>query len=190
MNPITAITRTGLGASAAAVALLGASPAMAQPSNLDPAAITAAARYALPIAFDSFVTSCSANLAPGGYALSNSDRLMVKFSEGSDENWPAAKQAMIAMASEGDDADGMAAIFDVMGDEELRPFVDALVGGLISGEIKADDCEIIERGLEILDPLPADNLAQVVGLFFELGANDEEEGEEEEFEEYDEEAAE
>lgn len=158
------------------IALLGAAPVSAQPSGLDPETVTAASRYALPIAFDSFVTRCSAELDPAGFTLSNSDAIMAKFSEGNDDAWPQAKQALMGLASEGGDAGPMAAIFDTMDDEDLRPFVDGLVGGLVAQEIKTENCETIERGLEILDPLPADNFAQLIGLFFELG-NDEPEGE-------------
>lgn len=161
--------------SLAAAATLSASHATAQPSNLDPAAVAAASRYALPIAFDSFVTRCSASLDQGGYALRNSDRLMAKFSDGMDDAWPAAKDAMIMMASGDEDAREMTAVVAMLGDDELRPFVDGLVGGLIGQEIKTDDCEVIERGLEILDPLPADNIAQMVGLIVELGAREDEE---------------
>ncbi|AWW74795.1 hypothetical protein CD351_10205 [Erythrobacter sp. KY5] len=158
-----------------AFATISAAPAAAQPSDLDPAAVAAASRYALPIAFDSFVTKCSTSLDRRGYALSNSERLMAKFSDGIDEAWPAAKDAMILMASGNADTREMTAVFAMLGDDELRPFVDGLVGGLIGQEIKTDDCEVIERGLEILDPLPAENIAQMVGLIVELGARDEEE---------------
>ncbi len=179
MKRFITATKASTAAILATAALIGNTPAHAQPSDLDPAVVTAAARYALPVAFDSFLTSCSAELDPAGYAVTNADNLMAKFSDGTDEAWPVAKQAIIAMASEGEDAEEMAAIFDMMGDEELRPFVDALAGSLISQEIKPDDCEFIERALEVLDPLPADNFAEMVGLFFELGAREDDESEDE-----------
>ena len=72
-------------------------------------------------------------------------------------------------------------LFEVMGDAELRPFVNSLIGNLVAQEIKTDDCLAVERGLEILDPLPADNVAQLIGFLVEMGqrGDDEEDGEEE-----------
>lgn len=159
------------GAIVVSTALLGATPAMAQPDELDPVAVAAAARYALPIAFDGFLRRCSTNLLPDGYAKSNATMLRAKFADGSDEAWPAAKAAMMQMTAE--DAGDMSAMFEMMGDDALRPFVDGLVEGMVSQEIKSDDCESIERGLEILDPLPADNIAALLGFVVEMGQKEE-----------------
>jgi hypothetical protein len=56
----------------------------------------------------------------------------------------------------------MAAMIESMPEDALRPFVDALVGQMIAEEIKGDTCNKIERGAELLSPLPADNIG---GLF-------------------------
>ncbi|MHA7818370.1 MAG: hypothetical protein ACX930_01855 [Erythrobacter sp.] len=150
----------------ASMAVLGATPAFAQPDDLDPVAVAAAARYALPIAFDGFMRRCSASLLPDGYAKSNAGMIRAKFADGSDAAWPAAKAAMIQMsAAEGGE---MSAMVEMMGDDALRPFVDGLVEGMVSQEIKPDDCESIERGLEILEPLPADNIAALLGFVVEM----------------------
>ena len=164
------ITSKVFGAALMSAALLGTTPAAAQPNELDPVAVAAAARYALPIAFDGFMRRCSANLLPDGYAKSNASQLRAKFADGSDAAWPAAKAAMLQMTAE--DTGDMAAMFEMMGDDALRPFVDGLVEGMVSEEIKPDQCSDIERGLEILDPLPADNLAAMVGFFVEMGQKD------------------
>ena len=162
---------TFLATAMAAGAMLFASPASAQADRLDPAAVTAAARYALPVAFDGFLQRCSSNLAPSGFAIRNASDIRAKFSEGSAQAWPAAKAAMLQLASE--EAGDMTAILGGLNDDDLRPFVDGLVQGLVSQEIKLDDCSDIERGLEILDPLPAENTAALIGFFFELGAREE-----------------
>lgn len=169
-------TVTTASATLAIVGLMASGPVLAQPRDLDPTQVSAATRYALPLAFDGYVARCSGELDPAGYSLSNAARLRVKFAEDQDEAWPAAKQTLIALASEGDGAD-MAGIFDLMGDAELRPFVDALVGSMLSQEIKLKDCGDIDRGLEILDPLPAENLADLVGFLFEMGHRGDEDAE-------------
>jgi hypothetical protein len=48
-----------------------------------------------------------------------------------------------------------------------------MVKNLVAEQLRSQDCGDIERGLEILDPLPADNMAQMVGFFFEIGAREE-----------------
>jgi hypothetical protein len=53
-------------------------------------------------------------------------------------------------------------------EESLRPFVDGLVGQMIAGEIKPDSCGKIERGLELLAPLPPENVAGLFAFIAEL----------------------
>ena len=165
----------------AAAGMATSSPALAQDGDLDPAAVEAAARYALPYAFNAFVVRCGDELYGSTYALNNSDRLYAKFIEGNDEHWPLAKEALIQIV-EGDGEESLGPIFEVMGDAELRPFVNSLIGNLVAQEIKTDDCLAVERGLEILDPLPADNVAQLIGFLVEMGqrGDDEEDNGEEE----------
>jgi len=55
-----------------------------------------------------------------------------------------------------------------MPEKQLRPFVDGLVTQMIAGEIKPKTCGKIERGLELLSPLPVDNTAQLMTFVAEL----------------------
>lgn len=153
----------------ASLGLLAAAPLAAQPADLDPQTVSAAARYALPLAFDGFLTTCSAELDENGYALSNEGRLTAKFSDGVDAAWPQAKTALMQLG--GDQGDGMSDLIGMLDDEQLRPFVDGIIETMVAGEIKVKDCANIERGLEILDPLPADNVAELVGFLFEMGVD-------------------
>ncbi len=142
-------------------------PAAAQPMDeLDPEGVTAATRFALPALLTSVVQVCANELDPAGYLLSNSARLHTKFSEGSDEAWPTAKQLVIAMASEDDDSTD--AILEAMPDEALKPFVLAVLQGLLTEELKPSQCSDVERGLELLDPMPADNIAGTIGFIIEM----------------------
>ena len=168
MNRISKLATLGL----ASAALVVGSPAQAQVSDLDPAEVSAATRYALPHAFDGFMTSCFDSLAPDGYAVTNADRLRVKFADGAEASWPGAKDLMMSMARE--EAGEMSTLLEMMEDDDLRPFVDGLITSLVASEIPTDDCEMIERGLEILDPMPADNVAMMVGFIIELGISMEE----------------
>ena len=159
-----------IGAALAGLALGVSAPAAAQAEDLDPAMVAAASRYALPVAFEGYLSACNTKLARDGYINTNSSRIHAKFAEGSDAAWPSAKAAMLQMASK--EAGDMTAMFEMMGDEALRPFVDGLIASMVSSEIKTENCADIERGLEILDPLPADNVAELIGFFVELAERD------------------
>ena len=170
MKRITKLAATAL----ASATMFAATPVTAQPSDLDPAAVAAAVRYSLPMAFDGYMTRCFDSLAPDGYAITNADALRAKFADGNEASWPGAKALMMDMARE--EAGDMTAVFELMDDDDLRPFVDGLITNMAASEIREQDCETIERGLEIFDPLPADNLAMMVGFIVELGiAMDQEE---------------
>lgn len=156
----------------ACAGLIAGSPAQAQMSDLDPAAVSAATRYALPHAFDGYMSRCFDSLSGDGYAITNADALRAKFADGAAAAWPGAKALMMDMARE--EAGEMSALLEMMDDDDLRPFVDGLITSMVASEIPPEDCEMIERGLEILDPLPADNVAMMVGFIIELGISMEE----------------
>lgn len=160
--------KSTVGVACAAVAVFAASPALAQSAepDLDPAAVAAATRYALPLAFEGYMRRCFDTLGADSYAVINADRLRVKFNDGAEEAWPGAKVLMIETARR--EASDLSAVFDMMGDEELRPFVDSLVENLAEQEVRLEDCEKIDRGLEIFDPMPADNVAAMIGFLVEV----------------------
>ena len=93
--------------------------------------------------------------------------LAAKFAEGADAHWLEAKSALLALGAD----DGMdPAMIAGMPDEALKPFVVAFVQQMAATEIKPDQCQDIERGLELIDPLPADNVAGLVAFAVEMGA--------------------
>ena len=145
-------------------------PVNAQPRDLDPEAVAAATRYALPLAFDGYRTACAAEISSDGYVAQNSERLAAKFEEGSEQAWPAAKNLLVSMAAE--DGGDMVAFFGAMPDETLKPFVDGIIEVMIAQEIKTENCSDIERGLELLDPMPVENMAGLIGFFIDMDNRD------------------
>ena len=55
-----------------------------------------------------------------------------------------------------------------MPDDALKPFVTALLQQMVATEIKPAQCVDVERGLELIDPLPADNIAGLIGFMVEM----------------------
>lgn len=144
-----------------------ANPAYAQEPELDPAAVAAATRFSLPLVFDGYLRRCSSVLEEDGYSLSNAPRLREKFADGAELAWPEARELMLKLAEE--EQEGTSEVLDLLDDATLQTLVTGIVGTLAENEIRLQDCDSIERGLEILDPLPADNLGALVGFIVELG---------------------
>ena len=151
-----------------AIALALPSTALAE-TNIgdDPAAIASAARYAMPHLVSGVRETCSPVLSPDGYLMRNGDALVAKFSQGSDAAWPAAKSFLIETMAKDED-DESARYISLLPDESLKPFVDGILVALVTKEIKQEQCHDVERGLELLDPLPAENVSGLIGFMVEM----------------------
>lgn len=148
--------------------MLLAAPAQAQPEP-GGTGIQSAVRYGLPALFAGFRATCSAELADDGYVARNADRLAAKFAQGADAHWPAARETLFMLGQdEGMDRE----MLREMPDDALKPFVTALLQQMVATEVKPAQCPDIERGLELIDPLPADNIAGVIGFMVEMAEHD------------------
>lgn len=122
--------------------------------------------YAMPIAFDAARTTCGTRLDSNGFMARKGETFIGQFRARQNTAWPGAFRLIKTfMASgEGDAASGkeMNDMIAALPEASLRPFVDGLVGQMIAEQIKPDSCGKIERGLELLSPLPTENVG---GLF-------------------------
>lgn len=123
--------------------------------------------YAMPIAFDASRSACANRLSQRGFMATRGKEFVAKFRARQDAAWPGAfRMLQTFMARDADSASAsgmdMNAMLATMPQDALRPFVDAFVGQMIAQEIKGDSCNKIERGVELLSPLPVDNVG---GLF-------------------------
>lgn len=150
-----------------AASLLFAAPASAQSEDeIDPAAVSAAVRYALPLAFEGYMTACFETLDAGGFVTMNAPALRAKFTDGAEASWPGAREFMVQVAQEEGAFEGTV---EEISDDELRAALDPLIETMAATEIKPEYCSDIETALEIMDPLPADNLAAMFGFMMDLG---------------------
>ena len=156
----------------APLAAMAAAPLSAQ-ADPTPEQVEAATRYALPHLFEGFRATCADTLSADGYLASEGDRLQTKFSDGADVYWPQAKTAMINLASQrSGEASSELDMFASLPDESLQPLVDGLVFAIVATELKTEQCGDVERGLALLDPLPVENFAGLIGFMFEMVQND------------------
>lgn len=144
-----------------------------QQACVAPADMADAVVYAMPIAFDAARNACTNRLARDGFMATGGDAYIAPFRAGQDQAWAGAFRFLKTfMAKDGAEQGGssadMSAIIETMPEDALRPFVDALVGQMIAAEIKGDSCTKIERGLELLSPLPTDNVGGLVAFVAQL----------------------
>ena len=127
--------------------------------------------YAMPLAFDATRTACANRLDRSGFIATRGDAYIADFRAGQNRAWPGALRLLKTfMEKPGDstpEAD-MSAIIANLPDDALRPFVDALVGQMIAKEIKGDSCGKIERVLELVSPLPTENVGGLVAFIAEV----------------------
>ncbi|WP_324075748.1 MAG: hypothetical protein RSE14_02930 [Erythrobacter sp.] len=158
----------------AVLALATATTAQAQQQACVQAAdLGDAVLYAMPLAYDAVSTTCGKQLKSDGFLARDKGRFIQSFRAKQDAAWPGAflllKTFMASdKAAEGGKDDGMAAMIAALPESSLRPFVDGLVGQMIAGEIKPDSCDKIERGMELLSPLPPENIAGLLAFVAEL----------------------
>lgn len=151
----------------ALAALASAQAAQAQQQPCVAAAdLSDAVVYTMPIAFDAARNACANRLTREGFMANGGEQFIADFRSRQNASWPGAFRLLkVFMADESRagaaDMD-MTAMIAALPEDSLRPFVDGMVGQMIAQEIKGDSCAKIERGLELISPLPTDNVG---GLF-------------------------
>ncbi|MCP9223264.1 hypothetical protein MKP08_10930 [Erythrobacter sp. LQ02-29] len=158
------------------LAVAGTGAAQAQdagdaPVELDPAQVSSAVRYAMPLALDGLYASCASSLPPKAYLLLHRDGLKTRFTKASEGTWSQARGLIMQLMDKkgGEDLSFM----KNMPDDAMKPFVDAMVTQLVAEEIEPAQCVDIDRVMEQLDPLPAENLANLVGVVVDLAMKEE-----------------
>jgi len=142
-----------------------------QPACVAPADLGDAVTYVMPIAFDAAQTACANRLGNDGFMATDGAAFIGQFRAGQNRAWPGAfrllKTFMADKSRAGADAD-MTAMLTALPEESLRPFVDGMIGQMIGAEIKGDSCAQIERGLELISPLPTENVGGLFAFIAEM----------------------
>lgn len=153
-------------AAVAAATAMAPQTAQAQQANLTGEQVTSMVRFAMPTLLRTTYTTCANTFAANGYMVANREALTAKFSAGSQAHWPKAKAGLQSFA--GDEG----ALFGTMPDEALQPFVLAMIGQMVAKEITPDSCGTIENIMRELDPMPADNVAGLIGAIFHAASKE------------------
>lgn len=143
-------------------ALACAQPASAQDLDLTEREAAALARFAMPRAFESVQQKCRPTLPAAAYMVARGDTVRARLRAASEGSWEAARGAIVRLASR--EAPEMRNMLTQMPQDALQPFAEEMIAGMIVKEVKADSCGQINRVLELLDPLPAENLADLIAF--------------------------
>lgn len=164
----------------ALAALASAQTAQAQTAQaqtaqacIPPADVSDGFVYAMPIAFDAARTACANRLDRSGFMATRGDAYVADFRASQDKAWPGAFRLLkvfMADKAEGEAEGGLdiGAMLANMPEDSLRPFVDAMIGQMVADGIKGDSCSKIERGLELISPLPTENVGALVAFIVEI----------------------
>ena len=115
----------------------------------------------LPDLIDGLRDKCAAHLPANSYLASNADALIARYKLAADQRWPVAKQAFGRIA-------GQEAMADQLPDEFFRPMMGAMIGAELVKGVKPSDCAGASRIVESLAPLPAENVAALIGAILVL----------------------
>ena len=144
--------------------VLFAQPAAAQTVNLTEEEMAVVARVAMPAAFRSLQTKCDPVLGSDAYMFARGEALHRRLLATSNSAAPGATRVIAQVASRNNPAMGQ--MLAGLSPEALRPFVNEMVAGLVVSRVEADQCARIDRVLALLEPLPPENLAQLMAFAY------------------------
>lgn len=153
-----------------AMAQAQAAPCIAQED------MTAATIYAMPLIVETVQQTCRARLSRSGFLARNGASFAQPYRALQARNWAATSRVLAAYTGSPEAArmtgqanmGELSALFRNQPPELVRPFVDASIRTLVGSRIKGEDCGKIERGMELIAPLPPANAGGIVSLMLEL----------------------
>ncbi len=161
---------------AAALAMLALSqPQMGMAQDcVQEADIADAAIYAMPAMVSAIETKCASQLSADGYFATEGSALKERYSVLSTDAWPGASRLINVFASSGKDSNGkqVASMLDYMPEEAMRPFLNAMIEQELAKEIPLKECTNIERGFELVAPLPPENVGALLGFVMRMAGVD------------------
>jgi hypothetical protein len=148
----------------AGLALLGAQAGQAAepPRCLTRAQINDATLFVLPSVLDALATKCRAALPANAYLLNGGQALSRRLTATSGDHWQGAVSIVARLARKKQFPT------DISPDTARALIRDALTNEALN-KLKAADCGRINEALDILAPLPPENIGRIVALFIDIG---------------------
>lgn len=123
--------------------------------------------YALPAIIEQVARVCTATLGPDAFLRASGGQLATRYRADNEKYWPMARSAVTALA--GQDVSGL-------GEETEKTLVNSLVATAIATAIKPGDCGDVNEAIELLSPLPAENVGRLTAMLAVIGSKDNQPG--------------
>ena len=163
--------RSKLSVLIASAAVFSSQAVAAQNACVEPQDAADAIVYMMPAAHQAALRKCSGNLGEESFLPSAAAKTFISsFEAQQDERWPGTFRffkVFIEQQDEGDADQAMSQMIASLPESAIRPFIDGILVEIVAGEIKPSSCEKIDRVLELLSPLPADNVGGLSALLLD-----------------------
>ena len=124
--------------------------------------------YAMPLLTQAMRNKCSDSLSSSGFMAREGDAFVAPYAARQDAAWPGALRMLSQFAGNEKEGADMMQMFSALPAETVRPLFDAIIEQKVAEEIKVADCGKIERGVELLAPLPPENVSGLVTFLMDL----------------------
>lgn len=149
-------------------ALTAAQAASAQQQAcVEPADVADTVVYAIPMLYDAIQGPCSSTFAQSAFMTNDAAAFVDTFRAQQDGSWSGTLRlikvfAAASVQKDGDD-NAMAQALAMMPEDALRPLADVLIDQMlnerIADNIKVSTCSDIAEAMELVAPLPPENIA-------------------------------
>lgn len=119
--------------------------------------------FALPSAMRALTKHCTPNLPATSALVQSGPLIAARYQPDADKAWASAKVGF-------DKLSGLK-LSEQLGEEAAKGLIQAGFGAGLVEQIKPQDCVQVDRFVDILQPLPAKNMAMLLTAFMELGGN-------------------
>lgn len=145
------------------LALVVSGSARAAPTRtcMNPEEIRGFVGYVLPDVVSSVVSKCGPNLRTDGYFSTRGSQLAERLAVGKEASWPMARAAFRKM---GGDFKGQPKAS--LSERTIRSLIDNEMVAKLTTELPLTMCRDIETIVAPLDPLPAENMVQLLAAIF------------------------
>lgn len=119
--------------------------------------------YSLPSIVRAMSGKCAATLPATAPLIQAGTVTAGRYQPDADKAFPMAKVAFDKLAGTN--------MSEIIGDTGTQKLIQATISTGVTAKIQAKDCATIDRVLDILQPLPAKNMAMLFTAILEIGAN-------------------
>ena len=153
----------------ALTALVSAQGASAQEACVSADDLADTVTYAMPMLYNSVQGPCSQVFSKSPFMTNEADAFIDRFRDKKEESWPGTLRLLkVFMAAESGEDNSMGEALAQMPDEALRPLVDVIIGQMlnerIAQEIKMSTCSDVAEAMELIAPLPPENISALVSF--------------------------